>query len=84
MKLKDVMDYLQKVTGKSNKPEKVLKTNLILDEDEEEEEKKELSPKIEDPFIKDLSEIEIKNPLTVLDESKSTKKLRKPSKRSHY
>ena len=41
-------------------------------------------PKIEDPSIKDLSEIEIKNPLTVLDESKSSKKLRKPNKRSHY
>ena len=41
-------------------------------------------PKIEDPSIKDLSEIEIKNPLTVLDEAKSTKKLRKPNKRSHY
>jgi hypothetical protein len=85
MRLKDVIDYLSKKTaGKQGKPEKVLKTNLILDEDEEEEEKKELVPKIEDPSIKDLSEIEIKNPLTVLDEAKSTKKLRKPNKRSHY
>lgn len=86
MRLKDVIDYLSKKTaGKQSKPEKVLKTNLILDEDEEEEEeKKELVPKIEDPSIKDLSEIEIKNPLTVLDEAKSTKKLRKPNKRSHY
>ena len=86
MRLKDVIDYLSKKTaGKQGKPEKVLKTNLILDdEDQEEEEKKELVPKIEDPLIKNLSEIEIKNPLTVLDESKSTKKLRKPNKRSHY
>lgn len=65
------------------KPEKVLKTNLILDDDCEEEKKEQL-PKIDDLSIKDLSEIEIKNPLTVLDESKSAKKLRKPKKRSHY
>jgi hypothetical protein len=72
------------LTGKQQaKPEKVLKTNLILDDDDEEE-KKELAPKIEDPSIKDLSDIEIKNPLTILDESKSSKKLRKPNKRSHY
>jgi hypothetical protein len=48
------------------------------------EEQKEIMPKIEDSSIKDLSEIEIKNPLTILDESKSSKKLRKPMKRSHY
>lgn len=65
------------------KPEKVLKTNLILDDDDEEE-KKESLPKIVDLSINDLSEIEIKNPLTVLDESKSSMKLRKPKKRSHY
>lgn len=83
MRLKDVIDYLSKLTGKQSKPEKVLKTNLILDDDDEEE-KKEFLPKLEDSSLKDLSEIEIKNPLTILDESKSTKKLHKPNKRSHY
>lgn len=35
MRLKDVIDYLSKKTaGKQSKPEKVLKTNLILDEDD--------------------------------------------------
>jgi hypothetical protein len=43
-----------------------------------EEEKKELDPQeMEDLSIRDLSEIEIKNPISNLEEMKSNKKIKK-------
>ena len=43
-----------------------------------EEEKKELDPlEMEDISIRDLSEIEIKNPISIMEEMKSNKKVKK-------
>ena len=77
MRRKDVQEYLEKFKIQEDIQQEVLlaPNKGVNNFNLQEEEKKEFDPReMDDLSIKDLSEIEIKNPITILEEVKSNKK----------